>query len=310
MGMTLRFTFAGILAPTLFLSGCAMDSTSEPIVVAGIPFDDTQNVEESYEIFMDLVADATGREVEFYQASDYATVTEALLSGQVDIAQISAFSYILASSRSDDLDILGISGRNPTDPPGYFSYAIKRAGDTALNSIEDLRGKTICFSDPSSGAGYLWPAKYLAEAGINPDPLVTEDIKAVFAETFPQVALSVALGDCDAGFLLDVFWDRTLVDSDLVDISQLEKFWESNVSPGIPLVAKTSNFSEDELIALTKMFGERANKDYLVSAGICDDRQSCNFLSAAAWGYLPGEDSFYDELRDLCRELDLAQCRQ
>jgi phosphonate transport system substrate-binding protein len=301
--------FAGMLASLVLLSGCSAPE-QEPIILAGIPLDDSQDVAASYANLADLLSEALDREVEFFQAPDYASITEAVLSGQVDIAQLSAFSYVLASGSSDGLEILGASGRNPTDPPGYVSYAIKRAGDNEITNLSDLRGKTICFSDPSSGAGYLWPAKYLAELGIDPSPLESKDINFVFAETFPQVALSVQTGDCDAGFMLDVFFDKTLTTSDSVDLSLLEKFWESNVSPGIPLVANVSSFSDSELNVLKKVVRERANKDYLVSAGVCDDRANCNHLTAAAWGYVEVQDDFYDEIRELCRLLDLQQCKE
>ena len=305
-----RITLSALAVSALMLAGCSPADQSEPIVVSGIPFDDSQNVEDSYRIFMDLIEEATGRDVEFYQAPDYATVTEAVITGQVDIAQISAFSYVLATSRTSDLQVLGISGRNPTDPPGYFSYGIKRAGDASISDLNDLQGKKVCFSDPSSGAGYMWPAKFLAEAGMDPNPSTTADFTPVFAETFPQVALSVELGDCDAGFILDVFWDKTLVNSEIVDLGNLEKFWGSPVSPGIPAVLNSTKFTEAEIVALNDMIATKANKDYLVDAGICDDRASCQFLSDAAWGYVPGDDKFFDELRELCTLLDLAQCRE
>ena len=306
----IKFGAMAMAVPALLLASCASVAEAEPIVVSGIPFDDSQNVEDSYKIFMTLIEETTGREVEFYQAPDYATVTEAVISGQVDIAQISAFSYVLATSRTADLEVMGISGRNPVDPPGYFSYGIKRAGDTSISEIADLEGKTVCFSDPSSGAGYLWPAKFISEAGLDPSPTTTSDFRPIFADTFPQVALSVELGDCDAGFILDVFWDKTLVNSQIVNLDNLEKFWGSTVSPGIPLVLNSTKFSESEIALLKEMVITKANKDYLVEAGVCEDRATCKFLSDAAWGYLPGNDEFFDELRDLCGLLDLAQCRE
>lgn len=297
------------LTALTLVAGCS-SASEEPIYLGGIPLDDSQNVAESYEILGNLISEALDREVVFYQAPDYTTVTEAVMSGQIDIAQLSAFSYVLATSKDADIQLLGASGRNPTDPPGYLSYGIKRKDDLSVGNLADLRGKKVCFTDPSSGAGYLWPAKYLAEAGLNPDPLASTDMEFVFTGTFPQLAQAVQLGDCDAGFILDVFFDRTLVDSDVVDLSQLEKFWESNVSPGIPLVANSNSFSDEEMQKLNAVILDQANKDYLVAEGICDDRASCNHLTAAAWGYLEVEDSYYDELRDLCLLLDLQQCKE
>lgn len=291
------------------LSGCSSTDETRPIRLAGIPLEDTQNVADSYAILMEIISDATGREVEFYQSPDYTSGTEALLAGQVDIAQISSFSYVMATSRSESIAILGVSTRDPNNVPGYLSYGIKQSGDPEINSLEDLKGKKVCFSDPSSGAGYMWPAKFLAEAGLDPDPVSTQDFEPIFADTFPQVALSVSLGDCDAGFILDAFFDKTLVNSELVDLGTIEKFWTSTPSPNIPLVANSDLLSLDEINLIQKGLEAKANKPYLVEAGICDDFATCSLLTAAAWGYVPAEDELYDELRDLCALLRLDQCK-
>ena len=89
------------------LSGCSSTDETRPIRLAGIPLEDTQNVADSYAILMEIISDATGREVEFYQSPDYTSGTEALLAGQVDIAQISSFSYVMATHAVSRLRYLG-----------------------------------------------------------------------------------------------------------------------------------------------------------------------------------------------------------
>jgi phosphonate transport system substrate-binding protein len=74
------------------------------------------------------------------------------------------------------------------------------------------------------------------------------------------------------------------------------------------LVANTARLTTEELQKISQMVTEKANKDYLVESGVCSDRTDCSFLTAAAWGYVPRDDSFFDELRDLCSLLKLEQC--
>lgn len=296
-------------ATSLLLTGCsAQQPESEPLVFVGVPVDEGKDPAESYRIMMDLVSEATGREVTFYQAQDYATATEALISGQVDVAVLSVFSYVLATSQNDQIDLLATVARAGGDLPGAFSYGIKRAGDPAVTTLNDLKGKKVCFSDPASGVGYFWPAYSMLEAGIDPDPIESEDYSAIFSGTFPQVAVAVANGDCDAGFILDAIFDSVLPNSDLVDVSKLEKFWTSPVLPGLPLVVNSARIDQASSDSIKSIMLERGNKTALVSSGVCENEKDCPFLSAAAWGFVEKEESFYEPLRDLCARLEISQC--
>lgn len=293
----------------LSLTACAPAPVEDqPIVFVGVPVDEGKDPAESYRIMMDLIEDATGRQVTFYQAQDYATATEALINGQVDVAVLSVFSYVLATSENDQIDLLATVARKGGELPGAFAYGIKRAGDSSIKEIQDLKGKTVCFSDPASGVGYFWPAYSMFQAGINPNPVESQDYTAIFSGTFPQVAVAVENGDCDAGFLLDAIYDSVLPRSDLVDVRQLEKFWTSPVLPGLPLVINSLKIDQATAAAIKSAMLEKGNKTYLTKIGTCTSESECAFLSAAAWGFIEKEDAFYEPLRELCSTLQIEQC--
>lgn len=297
----------------LTLSGCAatsssQESSSEPLVFVGVPVDDSQDIADSYRLMMDLISEATGREVEFYQAQDYGTSTEALIAGKVDVSLLSVFSYVLATSRTESIELLGTVARDGGALPGAYSYGIKRAGDSSIQNLEDLKGKTVCYSDPGSGVGYFWPAYSMDQVGIDIDPVESNDYEAVFAGPFPQVAANVANGDCDAGFLLDAIYDSALPKSDLVDINSIEKFWTSPVLPGLALVVNSDVVSEADAEKIKQKMLTLGNKTALVSEGICESEGDCAFLSTAAWGLVESTDSFYDPLREVCARLEIDQC--
>lgn len=291
----------------LILAGCSANS-SEPLVMVGVPVDDSQNVAESYQLMMDVVSDSVDREVEFYESQDYASGTQALIGGRVDIAVLSVFSYVLATSASEDIKLLATVARDGGALPGAYAYGIRRSGDAAVTDLEDLRGKKVCFSDPSSGVGFFWPAYSMFQLGIDPDPVNSADYEAVFAGTFPQVAIAVSNGDCDAGFLLDAMYDTVIPRSEAVDMDTIEQFWTSPVLPGLALVYNASSVTEQEAEQIKAAMLAKGNKTALVEDGVCAEFSGCRFLSAAAWGFVDSEDSFYDPLRELCTRMEIAQC--
>lgn len=292
----------------LALGGCTENQAAEPIRLGGIPLDDSQDAESGYLILSNLIEEATGRPVQFFDTTDYASVTEALLAGQIDIAQIPSIGYVVAKNRNENIKLLGVGARDGGKLLGVRSYGITRADNATINSLEDIKGKSICFSDPSSSASYLWPSKSILEAGLNPIVGKDPDFDVQFVGSFPQVASSVEIKDCEAGFILDSFFDETLKDSNIVNLKNLRIFWRSPVSPGSPLVFDADSISQSEAASIRRILVEKGNKDYLVSVGLCGSYQDCKLLSASTWGYAMVEDQFFNPIRELCALLELEQC--
>lgn len=310
--------FAAIAAISLSLSGCAASEPSttpeetaittpalDKIVFAGLAMDENPDVSVRYQLLMDLISEATGLPVEFYEAPDVAAIVEGLTSGRAHLAQLDGISYALATSRSEDVSLIAAYSRSPETAPGAKSYGITRV-DSGINEITDAKGLTVCFPDPAS-TSYLWPAYALQQAGIDPDSTGAGDITPVFTGTPAQIGVAVQNGDCDLGFLIDTFWDRIYPTSELVDIDQLAKIWESEVIPVGPLAAHSSLGSDLQQQIRTLLL-EKGNKDYFVAQGLCADVASCPVLAVSSWGYVATEDEFFDSVRQVCDALALEQC--
>jgi phosphonate transport system substrate-binding protein len=287
------------------VAGCSSDNSS--LVMVGIPLDADQEVEARYLILMDMISESTGRDVTFLKANDYATAVESLNSGRADIGVLDPMSYVLATKRDADLNLVAVGAREQGVEPAYFSYGIAGAGDDSITEIADLAGKKICISDPSSLASYLMPAASFKKAGFVMDVLTRVDAEVIAVGAMPQVAVSVANGDCDAGFLVDSFYDVVVPKSGLVDMSSLKKFWTSDPFSSIALVAG-KKLSANEIGLVQARLLELGNKPALIGAGICTDIESCMFMSSSTWGLVPGNDSSYDSVRDVCAILELESC--
>lgn len=309
---------AAIAVSALALSGCAASDPSEApeettvttpaldkIVFAGLAMDENPDVSTRYQLLMDLIAAETGLPVEFYEAPDVAAIVEGLTSGRAQLAQLDGISYALATSLSSDVSLIAAYSRGADAAPGAKSYGITRV-DSGIDDIADAKGLKVCFPDPAS-TSYLWPAYALQQVGINADSSGTGDITPVFTGTPAQIGVAVQNGDCDLGFLIDTFWDRIYPTSDLVDMNQLTKIWESDVIPVGPLAAHSS-LSADLQEQIRTLLLEKGNKDYFIAEGLCADAASCPMLAVSSWGYVKTEDDYFDSVRQVCDALALEQC--
>lgn len=101
-------------------------------------------------------------------ASDYAAVVEALRNRTADLAFVHPAGYVLANREAKAMIVAKDRWHGKTS---YTSRVYVRK-DSGIRSLEELRGKTIAFVDPSSTSGYVYPMVMLIQKGLvqNKDP--------------------------------------------------------------------------------------------------------------------------------------------
>ncbi len=103
-----------------------------------------------------------GLPVKHFVATDYAGVIEALRNGSDDIGFMGPLQYVIAHRHAGAQPILGEVYKGK---PYYHSRIFVRK-DSGLQSLADLRGKTIAFVDPISSSGYLYPLDLFESEGL------------------------------------------------------------------------------------------------------------------------------------------------
>lgn len=276
--------------------------TPETLVFASIPSEESSEIAAEYEIVLAALEGELGVEIELQEATDYAAVIEALRAGQVDIAALGPFSYMTAADGGAGVVPVGGLADSEDEEPGYQSYGIVPAGSD-ITDIAGFAGKTICFVDPTSTSGYLYPSAGLLEADIDPESGVTP----TFAGGHDASVLSVADGTCDAGFAYDDMVTKDLIESGQLEEGAVEVVWESPVIPVSPTAVSTKLPQElqDQII---EVFTTVINKPGLVEAGYCDDEESCELPEDAGWGYVAVDDALYDGIREVCDITQSAAC--
>jgi phosphonate transport system substrate-binding protein len=276
----------------------------ETLVFGAVPSEESSSLVESYEKIINVLEAELGIEVEFFQASDYAGIVEGQVAGNVHMAQYGPFSYVLAGVRGADLEVAGVMTDGPDIEPGYQSYGIALASNDSVNSLDDFAGKVVCFVDPASTSGYLYPSEGLLSAGID----LEKGITPVFAGGHDASVLSVKNGDCEVGFAFDAMVDKNLIESGDIAEGEIKTVWKSEVIAGSPL-AILGSLPESLKAEIKRIIIQEANVDALVASGICTSVDECGLTDEKVWGYVEKDDSFYDGVRKVCEVTGSANCK-
>lgn len=268
-------------------SGFAVDENT--LVFGVVP--DSVDTETNYQPLMDYIAEITGRTVEYHESTDYAALIEAAVAGKVDVASFSGFTYVTATNNGAKLTPISSIVTEEGQEPGYYSQAIVPAGSD-ITSIEDFKGKKVCFVDPSSTSGYLFPSYNLLKAGIDPKT----DITPVFAGKHDVSVTKVGEGvECEAGFAED----------SEVEKSDKVKVIDETMVPGAPLVY-SSTLPDDVSKKLIDGLSEITIDD-IIAAGV--DGADTDAFRSVFYATKPVDDAYYDLIRDICKETEAEQCQ-
>ena len=108
-----------------------------------------------------------GMKVQGFVASDYNGVIEALRANHVEVAYLGPFSYVLGTTVAP-IEAFATAETAKAGHTFYHSQIIALK-ENSFNTLDDLKGKTFAFVDPSSTSGHLFPKAGLIQAGFDPD---------------------------------------------------------------------------------------------------------------------------------------------
>lgn len=129
-----------------------------------------------------------GCEVEEIQASDYNAIIEALRTGSADMAYMGSQALALGVERTDLEPIVMKAEDGDPEKAIYHSVLIASSSNDEINSIEDIKGKTMAFVDPDSTSGNLVPTAEIIKAF--PDDNLNSDMLHTNGDFFEAVSFS------------------------------------------------------------------------------------------------------------------------
>lgn len=311
---TLAAVFAGL---ALTLSACSgSDSEAlnekgfpETLTLAAIPAENSTDLKASYEPVIALLERETGSKIDFVQASDYAGVIEGLIAGNVDLTFFGPFGYVVAGVNGAEMTPLGAVVQDKGTPPGYQSYGLARADNDQINELADFKGKKVCFVDPGSTSGFLYPTAGLIEneviaSGAESD--LSAGLAPIYAGGHDASAMAIASGDCDAGFAFDTMVDKTMIEKGDLEPGELKTVWRSETIAG-SVFAANNDLGAEAVGKLKTVFTEKVNADYMLGEGLCTG--DCRFTDERVWGVVPATDADYDGVRHVCEVTGSEKCK-
>ncbi|MEQ1723898.1 MAG: phosphate/phosphite/phosphonate ABC transporter substrate-binding protein, partial [Pseudobdellovibrio sp.] len=152
---------------SLFFACCLFNIIAnadvKTITIGMLPGGDPVVIEKESFILADKLQNKIGQPVQVYISKNYSAMIEALKSKKVDLAILSAMTYVAAEKETNVKVLLKKTWSNGAF---YYSAIVTRA-DSKIKTIKELKNKKIAFVDEKSTSGYIYPQVYLRKKSIS-----------------------------------------------------------------------------------------------------------------------------------------------
>ena len=210
----------------------------ETLVFSIIPTEETTQELDIYQPLLAALKAKTGKSVEFFMPTSYASVIEGMVNGWVQIGVHGPNSYVLAKEKDPALEVFATytktKGHFQEEGAGYLAVLLVKA-DSKFDSIESLKGTVVGLADPASTSGNLLPRMVFGEKiGTGPE-LEKYFSKVVYTGGHDQSALAVKEGRVDDAFVATHRLDN-VIDRGLAKTEDYRVLWQSDIIPQDPMV--------------------------------------------------------------------------
>lgn len=155
------------------------------LIFSYTPVEDPAVYKKVWAGFMDHISKVTGKRVHFFSVQSNAAQIEAMRSGRLHVAGFNTGSNPLAVNCAGFKSFAIMAGKG-----GKFGYEMEiiTHKDSPIKKVEDLKGKTLAFTSPTSNSGFKAPSALLkAEFNMIKD----RDFKATFSGKHDNSILGV-----------------------------------------------------------------------------------------------------------------------
>lgn len=183
----------------------------------------------------------TGKKVKIVTAKNFPVFWTNVMKSKYDIVHYNQLHYIESHKK------LGyqVIAQNKEFAANDIRSALIVRKDSGINSIKDLKGKTVLFGGGKKAfVSYVVNAVAMQHAGLTKSDYITQ-----FAKNPPNAAIATYLKQVDAAGIGDVILKIPLLKQKGVDVSKLKIISLSNPLPHLPwAVNKSMNKKVKQLI--------------------------------------------------------------
>ncbi len=147
----------------------------DTLIFAYTPVEDPAIYSDIWQPFIDHLSEVTERDVRFFAVQSNAAQVEAMRSGRLHIAGFSTGPTPFAVNLAGAVPF-ALMGSDD----GQFGYTLQlfTHADSDIESLEDLKGKRVAHTSPTSNSGNLAPRALLPELGITPERITKSFTRA------------------------------------------------------------------------------------------------------------------------------------
>ena len=283
--MISRRTFGAGLALSAFLrAGQSLAQGADPdtLKVALLPDESASTIIQNNQGLKTYLEQGLGKRIELVVTTDYSSMIEAMRFKRIDLAYFGPLSYVLAKSRSPEIEPFAalVSGGKPT----YTSYLIANVA-AGIARPEDVKGKTVGFGDTASTSSHLIPRALLKNASLE----AGQDYSFQHLGTHDAVARAVQAGHVQAGGLSKPIF-TSLVEKKSIDPAKIKVVAESRPIPNYPWTVRGD---------LAPDLKEK------IKAAFLEIRDPVILKQFKAESFAPITDADYDVLRETAKLLNI-----
>lgn len=194
------------------------------LVFAYTPVEDPSVYRRVWQPFMDHLAQATGKRVQFFSVQSNAAQIEAMRAGRLHIAGFNTGSNPLAVNCAGFVPFSMMASKD-----GAFGYEMEIIVQAAgpIQKVEDLRGKLVAFTSETSNSGFKAPSALL-QSQFN--MAANRDFRPAFSGRHDNSILGVANRDYDAAAIANSVL-RRMVARNAVDPAAIRTIYTSQTFP-------------------------------------------------------------------------------
>jgi phosphonate transport system substrate-binding protein len=237
---------------------------------------------------VEYLAEQTGLPIRQVFPDTFAHHVSMFGEGKIDISFSNPFIYVKLANRFGAKAMTRIIEEDGRAE--FRGQIIARKDNTAVQSVEDCRGKSWVAVDPSSAGGYLFPLGHFVDHGLN-----LRDFKEVVFSGGRQenVILGVYAGLHDFGSIRE---GALKVVEDKIDINQIKVVANSRWYPGW-VYAHSPTVPQEVVDKI---------RDAMLKLDYAHNPEHRAILDAAKFiGFVPSDDRDFDPVRELSKKVGL-----
>ena len=239
--IAMSMTFAIVIEQRVLAATC---ENPDALTFAIIPTEESVAELQLYKPVTDRMAKLTGKKIDFFMPTSYASVVEGMLSKFVDVAVLGPYTYVIANSKDPTIEVFATYAKRPghmqEEGPGYRGVLISKKG-SKYTTIDSLKGSLLGLTDPGSTSGNLMPrVAFTKVIGMDLEEFFG---KVVYTGSHELSSVAVVQGKVDAAFVASHRFDN-VVNKGEASLAGVNILWKSDPIPQDPFVYRNTLCSD------------------------------------------------------------------